>query len=1043
MTISKKPKTKTMEKCNLSKTHCRTSVFPAKSNWGIGLVAIFLLAGIMRANAKDAGSGVPLTGKPVRLNERDFSRPDLPRFKDSVVAIRGRVFNTKEPPVALAGVTVQVKGTAKTVVTDNSGNFDVKAHKGDVLLFTIVGYKSLEYNILSTGENNIVISLQNEVSSLDALVVTGYTEKKLKHLASAISTVDVKSQIEGKPIMQLSQALQGGTTGLTVTQGSGLPGGDAMTIKIRGISTLGNTTPLVLIDGVPGNINDVEPITVESMTVLKDAAAASIYGSRAANGVILVTTKRGKAGEVNIVYDAYAGIQKPTSLPNFVDAPTYMEMVNTANQNIGGSPTYTQSDIDSTRAGTNPLLYPNTNWKKLVIKDQIFVQNHSLGVSGGNSQARFAVNGTYLKQDGLIPQTTYDRYSLRANTSVTLKPNLSMYLDLSMIRNDTRRPIERFGSFQNGDGAGYILFETYRIPPNIVAKYPLRSDGYQGYGNFAEMLNPIAELEQGGYYRSREDNISINFQPQWEITHGLKLRGQYLFRTLSQGDITARDAYNFLDYYTNSLVYQFTSTHSTGILKRNYEYSSLTLDYNKTVNKHTVYLLGGLNRETDNTDGANQFAEATLASYFVKLNYIFNDKYLLETTARADGSSRFGPGHKWGVFPSMAAGWNVHKEKFMEGLKAVNNLKLRASYGLLGNNQNVGLYQYQNTVNTNGTEAILGNPDLTWETVNMTDLGADIGLYQNKLSMTFDWYNKVTDNILLSAPLSYSSGIGSQKVNAGKVRNKGWEWSMNYSPELASGLITNFNVGYSYYKNTILKLKNGPYLSSTTIQKEGYALGSYYGYRTNGLLQDKDIANGVPMIGSGTTSGPTQQAGDIKYVDINGDGTINSDDQTIIGNPNAQSNYFANMRMEYKGLDFEVLVNGFGKSDAFYTGRYISPLNLSGGGGTPMTWQTDTWSPSNMNAALPRLTPYPDDNARFSDYWRTNAAFARVRYIQLGYTIRGNLLKKAGIKSSRVYFNAQNPLTFTKMKYLDPETRGTDNTFPIMKIYTIGLNIKL
>jgi len=960
---------------------------------------------------------------------------------DSVINIKGRVFDTKEPPSSLPGVTIKVKNKKGSASTDINGNFEIKVHKYDVLIFTYVGFKTLEYSVNNT-KDNLTIALQENVAALDQVVVTGFSEKKIKHLANAISMVNVESNVNGKPITQLSQALQGGVTGLTVTQGSGLPGGDAATIKIRGISTLGATTPLILVDGVPSNINDVDPVTVESITILKDAAAASIYGSRAANGVILVTTKRGLVGQTNITYNGFSGYQKPSYLPDFVDAPTYMTMVNQAEQNIGGSPLYTDDAIQKTRAGTDPQVYPNTDWKKLVLRNQAFMQQHTVGISGGNSQARFAVTGTYLSQDGIIKSTSADKYSLRANSSITLKKNLSMYLDLSMTRADITRPINRYTSFQNGDGAGYILYDAFRIPPTVVAKYPVRADGYQAYGNFSDMLNPVAELEQGGFTQSRTDNISINFQPQWEITPGLRLKGQYLFRTISEGHISSRDSYNFLDYFTNALIYQFAPTHATSIYKTNYQYMSATLDYNRTINKNTIYALGGVTRETDNPDGTNQFSEATLASYFVKVNYIYADKYLFESTMRADGSSKFGPGHKWGYFPSGAIGWNIYKENFLKDATFINNLKLRASYGLLGNNQSIGLYKYQSTVATNGTESVIGNPDITWERVKMLDIGADIALFKSKWSMTFDWFNKTTDDILLNAPLSYSSGIGPQPINAGSVSNKGWEFSLNYGTSIAKDLSANFSAGFSWYKNTILSLKGGPYLSGNTIQEVGHPIGSVYGYRTTGLLQQKDIDAHVPMIGSGSVSGPSQVAGDIKYVDLNHDGTITEADQTIIGNPNPQGNYFFNMRFAYKGFDFETLLNGFTKADVFYTGRYISPLNLSGGGGTPMTWQTNTWTPTNTGAAFPRITLAPGDNARFSNYWLTNGAFVRVRFIQVGYNIKSQFFTRAGISGARIYFNAQNPLTFTGMKYLDPETKGADNTYPLMQVYTVGFNVK-
>jgi TonB-linked SusC/RagA family outer membrane protein len=966
------------------------------------------------------------------------SVPIINSRADSLFKIKGRVFDSSEPPIPIPGVIVKIKDKPVSATTDPNGNFEISVNQGDILLFSYVGFKNQEYTIRNLKEN-LTISLAADINALDEVVVTGYTERKLKHLANSMGLVDIKATIQDKPITQLSQALQGGVTGLTVQQASGLPGGDAARILIRGISTLGVSDPLILVDGVPYPLDDIDPTTVESISVLKDAAAASIYGSRAANGVIVVTTKRGKVGKVSIVYDGYAGIQRPTYIPEFVEAPQYMEMVNLAQRNNGGTPTYTQSQIDITRAGTDPLVYPNTNWSGLVLKDQANSQSHTIGISGGNNLARFAVTGSYLKQDGIIASTSFNRYNLRANTSITLSDKLSMYLDLALVRRESERPVQRIGNLAAGaGGAGYILYETYRIPPNIVGKYPARADGYQAYGIYGEMLNPIAELERGGYTLSKDDDININFQPQWDIIPGLKLRGQYLFRTFSTGSVTNRDAYNFLDYFSNALRYQFGSIKTTGLAKRNYQYMSATLDYNKIIGKHTVYALAGLSREMDNPSTSNQFAEANLASFFLKLNYIYNDKYLFESTVRTDGSSKFGPGKKWGVFPSAAIGWNINKEEFLKNFKTLSNLKVRASYGLLGNNQNVGLYQYQTTINAGtGREAVIGNPDITWETVKMLDIGLDASFLDNKIGLTVDYFDKKTEDILLTPPLSLSSGLGSSiPVNAGSVSNKGWEVAVNYNYQIGKQVKGSVSAGYSYYENKILSLTKGPYINGSQIQKEGFPLNSYYGYMSSGLLQQSDIAAGVPIIAG-------QVAGDIRYLDLNGDNQITSSDRTVIGNPNPKGNYFLNLRLDFKRFDLQAQLNGFTKTDAYYTGRYNAPLNFTDGGGTPMTWQSDTWTPTNTGASLPRLTPSPGNNALASDYWQTNAAFARVRFMQLGYTFSEKLVKKARLSQVRLYFNAQNPFTFTDMKYLDPETRGADTTYPMMRFYTFGINVKI
>jgi TonB-linked SusC/RagA family outer membrane protein len=957
-------------------------------------------------------------------------------------AISGTVKDTKG--VLLPGVSVVAKGTTSGVITGTKGEFKLSVPaEATTLVFSFVGMKMQEVKI--DGKTNFNIVLEDEVTGLDEVRVTGYSIQKLKHLANSTSSINMMSSVEGKPITQLSQALQGGATGITVTQSSGLPGGDAAIIKIRGISTIGDTNPLVLLDGVPFNIDDVDPTTVESINILKDAAAASIYGSRAANGVIVITTKRGLPGRVTVSYDSYGGIQVPQYLPQFVDAPKYMEMINEARINNGGAATYSPDAIAKTRSGEDPLLYPNTDWRRLIIKDHAFTQNHTIGVTGGNDLARFAVTGSYLDQGGIVGSSAAKRYSLRANTSVTLSNKVSLYLDMNVLKKVQTQNVNYFsedfgasGGGTAGGGSAYILQLLYYMPPNIVAKFPVREDGYEAYGNFGDMKNPLANIEKGGTRVVWDDDVNVNIQPQWSIKPYLKLKGQYLLRLETNANRIDRDSYTFLDYYTNVVQFTFADNKTNATSRSLYDYSSLILDFNRTFGNHTVYAVGGTAREQEKPDN---FQQRNLASYFVKFNYIFKDRYLFESTWRTDGSSLFSEGHKWGSFPSVALGWNAHSEKFLANSHLINKLKPRASYGLLGNNRNVSPYRYQSTISaSNGTETVIGNPDITWETISMLDLGVDAGFFNNKLGLTFDWFDKKTDDILLSPPLSLSSGVKTIAVNSGSVRNRGWEIAANFAQRFTNGFLISVNAGYSFYKNEILTLKNGPYLSAENIQKVGCPVGSYYGYRTDGLLQESDIAAGVPRFGSGTPAGPSQVAGDIKYVDVNKDGTIDDKDKVVLGSPEPQGNYFANTRFEYKNFDVEVQINGFTSSKGLYSGKYRVALDATAG--TPMTYQTDYWTPENTGAKLPRLTTSPGNNVLMSDYWITNAAFTRVRFIQLGYNFKKQWVSKARLTNARIYLNAQNPFTFTKMKYLDPESRGSETIYPLMQTYTVGLSIK-
>jgi TonB-linked SusC/RagA family outer membrane protein len=951
------------------------------------------------------------------------------RLPDSSFMVKGQVFDSKEPPVSLPGVTVQVKNTDRGVTSDVNGNFEIVVRNGEVLVFTFIGLDSKE--VVVSGTKNLVISLAEQNTALNEVVVTGYSEQKARNLANSIGKLDIKAAVANKPITQLSQALQGGVTGLTVMQGSGMAGEDRSNILIRGISTIGGTSPLVLVDGVPFDINSVDPTTVESITVLKDAAAASIYGARAANGVILVTTKRGIPGKLAVTYDGYGGVQNAAYLPKFVDAPKYMTMVNEAYANIGGLEPYSAETIQKTIEGKDPVNYPNTNWSKLMLKKNPVIQSHSVSISGGNELARFAVSGNYLYQDGLTPKRDFERFSFRANTGVTLTKNVSMLLDLVATRSRNRSELVRFGN---------SLHLVYTTPPNIVPKYPLTDDGYQAYGNFGEMMNPMAELERGGYAQNKADQININFQPVWQITPELKLRGQYLYRVNSSGYLDNRNSYNFLDYYTGNLVFTYGNSKGTSVGRSTYNYLASNLEFSQTYGKHFIYAIGGLSREAN---FISNFDQANLASYFVKFNYVFNNKYLLESTVRTDGSSKFGPGHKWGTFPSVALGWNVHNEEFLKDVKFVTSFKLRASYGLMGNNgrnDDVNeLYRYQSLIRGgDGTETSIGNPEITWETVKMLDIGTDIRLFQN-LGLTIDWFSKTTDDILLAPPLSLSSGVATLPINSGSVSNKGWEFMLNYSKTINRDLEMSASVGYSYYSNKILSLRGGPYIGTNglDINEVGHPVNSYYLYKTDGLLKQSDIDGGATLL-------PGQQVGDIKYIDINGDKNIDKADKVTSGNPNPQGSYFANLNFVYKRFSLETQLNGFTKSLAYYSGRYQTPLNVTSNfnGGTPMQFQTDYWTPENPNAMYPRLAPSPGNNVLPADYWLTNAAFLRVKYIQLGYNFHPAMVKKMRLSALRIFVNTQNAITLSKMKHFDPETRGDEANYPIMKVFTVGLNVK-
>lgn len=955
---------------------------------------------------------------------------------DRKISIKGQVFDKTEPPVPLPGVTIQVKGTSHGTVTDIDGLFQIDVKKEEILVFQYLGYKPIEY-IAKRHEGNLIISMAEEVSALNEVIVTGYTEERKLNSISSIAQVKLDATLKDKPITSLSQALQGGVTGIAVSQSSGLPGGDAATIKIRGISTLKNSDPLILVDGIPMNMENLDPTTIESVTVLKDAAAAAIYGARAANGVIVIKTKRGEPGKIRVSYSGYGGVQKATYLPDFVDAPTYMGMMNEAYKNMGGDPVYSQEVINKTISGEDPCKYPNTDWMDLLWKTAT-IQSHSVSVFGGSSIARFAITGNYMSQTGYVGKFNYDRLNLRANTTVSLRENITVGVDLNIIRGSQHK-----SSIDNVVGGFNPLNLIYLTPPNIVGKYPKREgDPNEYYGNYgSSMRNPMAQIEQGGFSQNLSDNISVNLQPKWTVIPGLNLAGQFSYQVNSGVSKGERKAFNFFDYDNSQLIATWGSVNNADTWRSSYYYLGGTADYTKVFNeKHRLFVIAGVNMELTNKDAWNEHA---MQSFYGKANYTFNDRYLLEATIRHDGSSNFGKGNKYGWFPAAAIGWNVHKESFLSEADWLSNLKLRASYGKLGN-QNIDPYMYQSLIDPgNGSETSFGNPDISWEKVNMTNVGLDLSILENKLDFTFDYYDKFTSDIILTPPNSFVGGIGSTSLNAGEIRNRGWEFSMNYKERLGDWDISAFG-GISYNKNKIEKLLGGPYDHTTEIDKVGYALRSHYRYVSSGLLQESDFdkdANGrwVPKEGIVILDG--QQPGDIRYLDIDGDKQITPDDRKIMGDGQPKYNYFLNLSLAWKNIDLEVMFQGVSGVDAYYGGNYAVPINVDGDTTTPQWFHMDYWTPENPNARFPRLTPTPGDNGKASDYWYFDASYCRVKYIQLGYTLPTSFVNKYWVSRLRFFVNVQNPFTIAKENKIDPESRGGEGSYPLSKTYTAGLNI--
>lgn len=972
--------------------------------------------------------------------------------------ITGKVLDaTNNEP--LPGVTVLIKGTTRGTSTDIEGGYSLEIpEKGETLVFSYVGYLSEEVQINNRSEINI--SLVPDITSLDEVVVVGYGTQKRANLTGSVASVEPED-LSSRPFATTSNALQGVAPGVTVTSNSGAPGNTG-TLRIRGIGTLNNANPLVLIDGVEGDLNVIDPNMIESINVLKDAASSAIYGSRAANGVILVTTKRAKGGDLSVNYHAYTGFQSPTNLPDKVNAIDHMEMINLAHTNSGASPLYTQEFIEEYRQNmdANPDQYPNTDWQKGVLTGSGVMHSHNLAINSGGEKFRFLTSLGYLDQKGIIEMSGYKRYTFRNNADIIFNDKLNMKFDVQFIKTHTTEP---------GGGLNEVFLQMNRIPAVQPGRY---SNGLYGEGWNGN--NPIAfSTEAGGSQEEEHLNLLgrfvLNYQPLNWLNVELLAQPRY------------EELYN--DNFNKAITsYQFDgsplftrpekSTLANSSLRSLYGNYYGYLTVNQILNQHEMKLLVGSSLETfnarnfrafrdgftfpqyrvldagseENRDANGNASEWALQSFFGRFNYDYDSRYLFEVNARYDGSSRFAKGRKYGFFPSVSAGWRISAENFMEGIdNIIGNLMMRASWGRLGN-QNIGTYPFASTLSlgsyTMGGQIVpiaalneMSNEFISWETSEMTNLGLDIMIFDNVI-INFDWYDKITSDILLELEIPMSIGLEAPTQNAGKVRNRGWEMGLNYNGE-AGEFTYGVDLNFSDVKNTVLDLK-GVSETGLLVNRERYPMNSIYALQADGYFQSQEeIDIHAEQIG-------VLAPGDIRYINQNPDedNLINADDRVIIGNTIPRFTYGANLNAAYKNFTFNAFIQGVGKADGYLYGRAIQPFFS---GASAYEQHKDYWTQDNRDAAFPRLT-WGDsgNNYQHSSFWMKDASYLRLKNIQLGYNLPSSLLSSLNIDHARVYVNGQNLFTIDNFwEGFDVETPvGTGTNYPQVKIYSVGIDVR-
>ena len=962
----------------------------------------------------------------------------------------------------LIGVSVQEKGVGNGTTSDAAGNFRLQVASPDaVLLFRYVGFANLEIPV--QGRATLSVLLTPGASLLQDVVVTGYKREIRSDISSAISSVKAKD-IEKLVVVGVDQALQGQSPGVMVTQVTGSPGDD-IAVRIRGAGTLGNNNPLFVVDGVPttGNINMFSPGDIESIEVLKDGAAAAIYGARAANGVVLITTKRGKSGTPAFSFEAYTGVQQAVNLPTLLNAEQYLSIRNEAitNANTLRNPanqleTYNPAILDT---------LPDNNWLDMVFNPAP-IQHYALSATGGGEHSMYYLSGEYHTQDGVFKGQGFDKYQLRFNGETG---NKRFKLGNNISLSHTDRQV--LGASGDGYGPGNEL-SGIRYALIAAPVFPLRhADG--SYVNVSSELgdptlygdgnaNPIVFIENTDWHIRRYrmfGNVFAELAP----LNGLKLRS-----TLGGDFLFERE--KLFKKRLSAAIYDPTSLNEGRVFNQTLIWNN-TADFQRSFGKHRVSALAGMEAIQNHTDylgaSANNFrrtdplfryidastpealgnvdasgiaTEWALLSYFAQLGYSYESRYVLSAAMRRDGSSRFGRNNRWGVFPSVSAAWNVSNEPFFERVGFVSALKLRASWGQLGN-QEIGNYPYSSLVSTGdrvyvfgdkivtgSTIVEIGNSNVKWETCTQTNFGLDMSIWEDRLSLSADWYRKRTDDILVPVPLPQAGGAQRPPfVNAASVENKGLELSLIYKNRVGK-FQYNVSANVATIHNKVLSIAGSePILGgfglsdgALTKTEPGYPVGSFFLWEMQGIFQTQAEIDASPFQSQYT------RPGDVKFADLNGDHVIDDKDRKHIGNPFPDFTYGLQLGFNWNNFDFSALLQGVQGNDVYFLyGNFAYETQLRGF--NSYAGVLNRWTPTHTDTDVPKVSV--DDrngNRRISTRFLEDGSYLRIRNITLGYNFK-DLLKWKNLGGLRLYVSAQNALTFTKYPGLDPEIQANSN----------------
>lgn len=1012
------------------------------------------------------------------------------------ITVTGTIIDESGEP--LIGVSIMPQGLPTSArVTDINGNFTMTIPAGSLLSISYIGYLTQE--VVVKENRSLKIQLSEDSKKLDEVVVIGYGTAQRKSLVGAVDQINAK-KIEDRPVSNLSQALQGVAANLTIQSKSMNPNDNQMNINIRGVSTMGNNDPLIVIDGMVAglsSLNQLNPSDIENVSVLKDAGSAAIYGSRSANGVILVTTKKGQIDSKPVVkMNSLIGIQSPNVLFRPVAGFENALLKNEAAYNTGNPLPYSPEQIQDLQ--TNGA---NSQWFLDDILKNALQQNYNFSLSGGSKTSTYMVSAGYINQNsnfvsGTNPSYGMDRYNFRTNL-VNQYGNFKLTTIMSYTRSESNAPNANFGN---------LMVDGSRIPNYYYYKQKA-PNGHYLINDVLSQFTPLASLESAGFNKYDTDYLNGSIGGEMKLFKGLTAKA------LVGLDLYANHRYSrslSVPYYTSedatmpSIIQNPIESTSDWNQKASTINTQFLLDYDRTFGLHHVGALIGVsneayssfsneismnyvdsklgiptsktNAELGNITGKTTPMGTTLtniASLFGRATYSYNDKYYGEVSFRYDGSSKFARGYQWGFFPSLSAGWRISSESFMESYKEnIGDLKLRGSYGVLGN-QNIGDFNflttytsYNNTYGFNGISVSgsgfsLGNPVISWEESASFNVGFDGTFLNDKMYTSFDYFNKVTSGILLKPVNPSVLGTEAGMQNLGEMQNQGWELTIGYRAKTGEFKHdVSFNIADS--KNKVLVFKGDEQIHSndgmSQIIRVGTPIASYFGYKTDGYFKSfDDIQNSAIPVGmDATLLGP----GDVKYVDINKDGMIDDKDRQILGNAFPRYTFGANYNLTWKGFDLNMLIQGVGKRTMYLRGELIEPFHANYSY-TMYQHQLDSWTPINTDARWPRLalagsTSNLNNYGYSSDIHILNAAYVRLKNIAIGYTIPKSITAKFGVQKLHLSVNAQNLLTLSSLTFFDPESTefgsnmgGTDGTgansgrsYPTLKYVGFGLDLE-